>query len=181
MPSSQLSNPTHAQQLGEVIIAWSRVSDCLERLFIDLANLDNAFVVGVFIEKIRDGQLDDVVSSLAARLEHRPRDAIRTWITSVKGARKQRNEYLHSVYLPMQHADGDEHLYLLGKRTLNRKNGIAEPNLTKLRSANLETLHNELAQIRGSYEGLLRDHFPYAVRQASGAQSSAEGNSTASN
>lgn len=165
MTSSQPSGPTHAGLLGEVVIAWSNVTDCLEELFAHLADIDDAFVLGVFVEKIRDGQLDDVVSSLAARADDRPRDAVRAWIKRLKAARKQRNEYLHGVYMPLQHSDGEMHLYLLGRRALNRQNGTAEPSINKLLSANLSALHDELVEIRIQYEQLQREHFPYPVRR----------------
>jgi hypothetical protein len=151
--------------LGEVVIAWSNVTDCLEELFAHLSDIDNAFVLGVFVEKIRDGQLDEVVGSLAARTDDPTRDAIRTWIKRLKTARKQRNEYLHGVYKPFQHSDGEHHLYLLGRRALNRQNGTAEPNISKLLSANLSALHSELMEIQVLYERLQREHFPYRVRQ----------------
>lgn len=95
----------HARLLGEVVIAWSNVTDYLEELFAHLADIDDMFVLSVFVEKIRDGQLDDVVSSLAARTEDSTRDAIREWIRRVRAARTQRNEYIHSVYYPLQHSD----------------------------------------------------------------------------
>lgn len=101
MTSRPGPHSAHAQILGEVIIPWSSVSQCLEQLFTYLADRDDAFVVGVFVEKIRDGQLDEVVSSLAAQAMDDPRDAIRDWVARVKAARKIRNEYLHGVYLPM--------------------------------------------------------------------------------
>jgi hypothetical protein len=152
--------------LGEVIIAWSNVSGCLEELFTYLADLDNAFVVGVFLEKIRDGQLDEVVTSLAARLEDGPRDAIREWVKLVRAARRQRNDYLHGVYMPLQHADGEEHLYLLGRRALDRQNGTAQPKMTKLLSANLTTLHGELLEIQQAFERVMDDHYPFRVRRS---------------
>lgn len=161
MTSSRPSGPSHARLLGEVVIAWSNVTDCLEELFAHLADIDDAFVLGVFVEKIRDGQLDEVVSSLAARAEAPARDAIRAWIKRLKAARKQRNDYLHSVYMPMQHSDGEQHLFLLGRRVLNRQNGTAEPNINKLLSANLTALKDELLEIRNLYERLRGDHFPY--------------------
>lgn len=165
MTASQPFGSTHAYLLGEVVIAWSGVTDCLEELFAHLADIDDAFVLGVFVEKIRDGQLDEVVSSLAARTEDPTRDAIRAWIKQVKAARKQRNEYLHGVYMPLQHGDGEQHLYLLGRRALDRQNGTAEPSINKLLSANLSALAGELLAIRELYERLQRDHFPYRVRR----------------
>ena len=167
MPTS-ISNPIHEQQLGAIVIAWSGVADCLEQLFAHVADLDDAFVVGVFVEKIRDGQLDEVVKSLAAQLEDAPRDAIRLWTRSVTVARKARNRYLHSVYLPMEHSDGESHLYVLGRRVLDRTNGTAGPDLTKLLSADLEAFALDLRDIQSSYAQLVRDHFPYAKRQGSG-------------
>lgn len=164
MNESQVSNPTHAKLLGELVIAWSNVSRCLEDLFIYLADIDDAYVAGVFVEKIRDGQLDEVVSSLAAQLETSARDAIRAWIKRVKVARKKRNEYLHGVYVPMEHNDGALHLYLLAKRVLDRQSGTAQPNLNKLRSDNLRTFHVEIEEIQQSYERLLKDHFPFELR-----------------
>lgn len=166
MTSPLSPHSAHAQALGEVIIAWSNVSECLEQLFTYLADLDDAFVVGVFVEKIRDGQLDEVVSSLAAQVEDGPRGAIREWVARVKAARKIRNEYLHGVYLPMQHSDGVEHLYVLGRRGLDRANGVAAPNLTKLLSANLTSFRDELLDIERSYEQLLDDYFPFPTRRA---------------
>lgn len=166
MNSPLRQHSAHARTLGEVIIAWSSASRCLEQLFTYLADLDNAFVVGVFVEKIRDGQLDEVVSSLAAQVEDDPRDAIREWIARVKAARKIRNEYLHGVYLPMQHTDGVEHLYVLGRRGLDRASGVAEPNLTKLLSANLTSFRDDLLDIERSYQKLLDDHFPFPTRRA---------------
>jgi len=165
MSSPTSSNPNHARLLGEVVIAWSNVTDCLEELFAHLSDIDDAFVLGVFVEKIRDGQLDEVVDSLAARAEDPTRDAIRTWIKRLKAARKQRNEYLHGVYKPFQHSDGEQHLYVLGRRALNRQNGTAEPSINKLLSANLSALHHELVEIHALYERLRQDHFPYPVRQ----------------
>jgi hypothetical protein len=161
MTASQDSNPAHARLLGEVVIAWSNVSHCMEELFTYLADLDDAFVVGVFVEKVRDGQLDEVVSSLAARLETNLRDEIREWIKRVKIARKLRNEYLNGVYMPVQHQDGERHLYLLGRRVLDRQNGTAEPNLNKLLSDNLGAFHEELVELHRSYDRLLADHFPF--------------------
>lgn len=166
MTSRPGPHSAHAQILGEVIIAWSSVSQCLEQLFTYLADLDDAFVVGVFVEKIRDGQLDEVVSSLAAQAMDDPRDAIRDWVARVKAARKIRNEYLHGVYLPMPHGDGVEHLYVLGRRGLDRANGIAAPNLTKLLSADLISFRDELLDIERGYEQLLADHFPIPTRRA---------------
>ncbi|HCS59915.1 MAG TPA: hypothetical protein DIW46_00740 [Microbacterium sp.] len=149
-----------------MIIAWSNVTACVEQLLIDLTDLDDAFIVGVFVEKIRDGQLDEVVHSLAARLEDGPRDAIRNWISRVKSARKQRNEYLHSVYLPRQHSDGQEHLYMLGKRVLDRTNATAAPAMTKLLSSNLNALHKELLDLQQSHEDLLDEYRPFPVRRS---------------
>lgn len=164
MASSQTSHPDHARQLGEVIIAWSNVTDRVERLFIDLADLDDPFVVGVFVEKIRDSQLDEVVHSLAAQLEDGPRDAIRGWIKRVKSARKQRNEYLHGMYLPQQHSDGQEHLYLLGRRVLDRDNATATPAMTKLLSSNLIRLHQELLDLQSRHDEILKEYLPFPVR-----------------
>lgn len=163
--TSSPSGSTHARLLGQVVIAWSNVTDCLEELFAHLAEIDDAFVLGVFVEKIRDGQLDEVVSSLAARTEDPTRDAIRAWIKRLKAARKQRNEYLHGVYMPLKHSDGEQHLYLLGRRALNRQNGTAQPSINKLLSANLGALNSELLEIRDLYERLQREHFPYPVRR----------------
>lgn len=164
MNASQVSNPTHARLLGEAVIAWSNVSNCMEELFTYLAELDDAFVIGVFVEKIRDGQLDDVVSSLAGRLEDPERDAIREWVKRVKAARKHRNEYLHAVYMPMEHQNGEQHLYLLGRRILDRQHGTAEPNLNKLLSANLRSFHGEVAELLRSFDQLLNDCFPLIQR-----------------
>ncbi len=122
-------------------------------------------MVGVFVEKIRDGQLDDVVKSLADQLEDRPRDSIRGWIASVGAARKKRNHYLHSVYLPLQHSDGEDHLYVVGRRILDRSNGTAVPDLTKLLSTNLETFADELRDLQSSYDEDVHDCFPYLKRQ----------------
>lgn len=144
---------------------WSTVTDCLEELFAHLADIDDAFVLGVFVEKIRDGQLDDVVSSLAARTEDPTRDAIRAWIWQLKAARKQRNEYLHGVYMPMRHSDGEQHLHVLGRRVLDRQNGTAQPSITKLLSADLGSLRDDLVGIRDLYEQLRREHFPYVIRR----------------
>jgi hypothetical protein len=157
-----------------MIIAWSNVTDRVERLFIDLADLDDPFVVGVFVEKIRDGQLDEVVSSLAARLEDTAREAIRNWIKRVKKARKQRNEYLHGVYLPQRHADGMEHLYVSGRRVLDRRNATASPVLTKLLSSNLNTLHDELLDLQRDHDEFREDLFPFRVR---GGQANKPGSS----
>ncbi|KJQ54391.1 hypothetical protein [Microbacterium sp. SA39] len=165
-----MSHSDHARQLGEVIIAWSNVTDRVERLFIDLADLNDPFVVGVFVEKIRDGQLDEVVHSLAAKLEDSPRDAIRDWIRRVRSARKQRNEYLHGVYLPQRHSDGQEHLYLLGRRVLDRNNATATPAMTKLLSSNLIQLHQELLDLQRRHDELVKEHFPWPVRRSHGEE-----------
>lgn len=163
---ARTSNPTNEQQLGAIVIAWSGVSDRLEQLFIHLADLDDAFVVGVFVEKIRDAQLDDVVKSLAAQLEEGPRAAIRGWLANVASARKKRNLYLHGIYFPVRHSDGLEHLYLAGRRVLDRTNGTATPDHSKLLVVDLDKFILELQSLLSSYEELVREHFPYAKRRA---------------
>ena len=167
MSEMRSTHPVHAELLGAVIIAWSNVSHCLEELFTHLADLDDAFVTGVFIEKIRDAQLDDVVSSLAGRLEEDSRDAVRDWIREVKKVRVQRNRYLHGVYLPFRHSDGVDHLYVLGKRALDRSTGTARPELSKLLSIELADLRDQMLEIRNRYDRLLDEHFPFPVRQIS--------------
>lgn len=159
------SHPEHARLLGDLVIRWSAVTDCLEELFAHLADIDDAFVLGVFVEKIRDGQMDDVVSSLAGRTEEGTRDSIRPWVAQVRAARKKRNNYLHSVYTPIEHSDGQSHLYVVGRRVLDRQNGTARPNLDKLMSANLHDFESDLVEIVERYEQLRADHFPYAVRR----------------
>lgn len=149
-----------------MVIRWSAVTDCLEELFAHLAEIDNAFVLGVFVEKIRDGQLDDVVSSLAGRTEEGTRDSIRHWVAQVRAARKKRNGYLHSVYTPLEHSDGQSHLYVVGRRVLDRENGTARPNLDKLMSEDLREFGANLLEIVERYELLRADHFPYSVRQS---------------
>lgn len=159
-------NPEHARLLGEAIIAWSNVTERLENLFAVLADLDDPYVVGVFVKRIKDAQMDDVVSLLAGQLREPARDAIRTWIKRVGEARKQRNIYLHSIYMPFEHSDGRRHFYLLGQRVLHRDTGIAEPRLEKLFSRDLIAFRDEALAIQRSHDQLLVDHYPFGTRMA---------------
>ena len=164
MTVSSDSNPEHARLLGEAIIAWSNVSERLESLFVALANLDDPYVIGVFLKRIKDAQMDDVVSLLAGQLNAPARDAIRVWIKRVGEARKQRNAYLHSIYTPVEHSDGQHHLYLLGQRVLHRDTGLAEPRIDKLLSSDLIDFLNEALAIQQSYDDLLDSHSPFQRR-----------------
>ena len=157
-------DPQHARLLGEAIVAWSNVSERLENLFVALAGLDDPFVVGVFLRRIKDAQMDDVVSLLAGQLDPSARDAIRAWIKRLGEARKQRNIYLHGIYTPIEHSDGVRHLYLLGQRVLHRDTGIAEPNIDKLLSRDLVAFREESHAIQLAYDELLDAHYPFLVR-----------------
>lgn len=55
---------------------------------------------------------------------------------------------------------------MLGRRGLDRANGVAAPNLTKLLSADLISFRDELLDIERGYEQLLADHFPFPTRRA---------------
>jgi hypothetical protein len=158
------SDPSHARLLGEAIIAWSNVSERLENLFVVLSDLDDPFVVGVFLRQIKDAQMDDVVSVLAGQLEPSARDAIRAWIKRLGAARKHRNTYLHSIYTPIEYPDGERHLYLLGQRVLHRDTGIAEPNIDKLLSRDLKSFCEEAHAIQLAYDELLDNHYPFQLR-----------------
>lgn len=166
-------DPEHARLLGEAIIAWSNVSERVEDLFVMLANLDDPYVVGVFVKRIKDAQMDDVVGLLAGQVEAQARDAIRAWIKRVGEARKQRNVYLHSIYTPLEHSDGRSHLYLLGQRVIHRETGLAEPRLDKLLSRDLIEFRDEALAIQRSYDQLLNEHLPFFKRVADGADGSA--------
>lgn len=164
MNASTNRDPEHARLLGEAIIAWSNVSDRLEKLFVALTDLDDAYVIGVFVKRIKDAQMDDVVNLLAGRLEEPARDAIREWIKRVGAARKKRNLYLHSTYMPIEHSDGQRHLYLLGQSVLHRDTGRAEPNINKLLSRDMNEFSSEALALQEAFDQLLEDHYPFPVR-----------------
>lgn len=144
----------HAQLLGEIVIEWSRVTQLLQEMFAQLAGLDDAFVFGVFTEKVKDGQLDDLVRSLAGQCTPLKRDRIHAWIAKVKSAREKRNQYLHVAYMEIPSADGDLRLHM-HRRVLDRPNGMAHPEFTKLMRADLEAFRDELVTIQQEFDQLM--------------------------
>lgn len=155
MTQTQAHDTTHAHLLGEVIMEWSKITPLLEELFAQLAGLDDVYVFRVLCERIRDSQIDDVCKALAGRLRQDQKTAVLEWLGLVKRARTQRNEYLHSVYLPFPHSDGALHTHLLGRARLDHQNGIAEPHLTKLTRADLTAFRDSVLRIQRGFPQFL--------------------------
>ena len=164
MNQSHGPDPEHSRLLGEAIIAWSKVSEKMETLFVDLANLDDPYVVGVFVKRIRDAQLDEVVHDLAGQLEAAESQAIRSWVREVGKVRKLRNAYLHSVFSPIRHSDGRTHLYLQGQRLLNREDGTATTRIDKLLSRDLLEFASQALSLQQSFDELRARYRPFHKR-----------------
>lgn len=154
---------THAQLLGEIVMEWSKVTPLLEELFAQLAGLDDSYVFRVLLERIRDGQLDEICMTLSGRLVDEQKEAVAEWLRLVRSARAKRNEYLHSVYLPASH-DGELHTHLLGRARLDHENGIATPRLTKLTRADLTSFRDSVHDIQRTFPAFLAVPSPFHRR-----------------
>lgn len=148
--------PTHAQLLGEIIMEWSKVAPLLEALLSQLAGLDDPYVRRVLLERIRDGQLDQVCRALSRRLIPEQKHQVMEWLDLVKRARSKRNDYMHGVFLQYSRVgDGEFQTEVLGRDRLDHENGIAEPRLTTLTHADLTEFRDMVMRIQSTFPPFL--------------------------